>query len=189
MSLLNFWTLPGPLWADMSKFRNMGSQFRGPRAQVETDEIITGAILMLGLVVVIYILWRLASRHERQGAYDSPRRLFQQLCKAHALDRPRRGLLKRMARWYRLAHPAQLFLESDRFEAANLGPEFVGEMAAVAQLRQVLFSDAGSLGNSSEPTTSRHVAPGAKTTNSASEARVGAVMPRAEIPVEAEQHA
>ncbi len=66
--------------------------------------------------------------------------VFRSLCKAHGLDRGSRRLLWQVARCQKLAHPACLFLEPNRFAAANLSPQLRQQAETLKRLETRLFS-------------------------------------------------
>lgn len=113
-----------------SKFRAAGEEFRW-----------TNAALVLAIIAAVgFGLWlalRVAATREKRG-YRSPRRLFNELCLAHQLDRPSRALLKRLAVAHNLT-PSRLFLDPERFDAAQLGGTWTGERPQLEQLRDTIF--------------------------------------------------
>lgn len=127
--------------AQETPWRSMGSGFRGARTRFDSGDVVTGLLILAGVIVGLFILSRLLSRQDRQRVCNSPRALFRSLCKAHSLDRRSRRLLSRVARWQRLAHPARLFLEPNRFDGSNLSPELGPKRAALAGLRERIFAD------------------------------------------------
>ena len=127
------------LLADQSRWKDLGSGFRGEHAQLSATDIITTLLLVVGAAVVIWFLTQAMARQDRKRSHNSPRKLFKSLCQAHGLSRMQSRLLARMARIYDLARPAQLFLEPDRFSAARLPAVLKSERAEVEKLGKKLF--------------------------------------------------
>src|SRR5882757_5946377 len=75
------------------------------------------------LLVIITIVWQTISRRRRRDfAYDSPPRLFADLCRAHKLTWANRRLLKHLATARGLKCPATLFVEPENFDMTNVPP-------------------------------------------------------------------
>jgi hypothetical protein len=97
-------------------------------------------ISSLTLLVVIAIVWRTASqRRRRDFEYNSPPRLFSELCRAHKLTWSNRRLLKQLAAARDLKCAATLFVEPDYFDLTNLPSELKPAAHELRQLRHKLF--------------------------------------------------
>jgi hypothetical protein len=96
--------------------------------------------LTAGMVLLLWAASRWANRSERRRSYTHPGRLFYELCRAHGLDASSRRLLRRLASYARLAQPAQVFVEPQRFDAAVLPPSLAAEQPRLEQLRARLFA-------------------------------------------------
>ena len=121
-------------------FQGLNSRFSKSQPSLDIGDLGIAVAVLLGLVAAIYAVGKLATRLDASRRYNSPRRLFRDLCQAHGLDRRQRRLLSRLAYWQHLRHPARLFLEPQRYEVANLGPhldEFADQYEA---LRDKLFA-------------------------------------------------
>ena len=124
----------GPRW------RSMGSGFRGRRARLDSSDLITGLVIFAGIVVAVILLSRFMARQDGRKHYNSPRALFRSLAKAHGLDWASRRLLRQVARWQRLAHPARLFLEPSRYDPVNLSPQLRERLGEIHALRDRIFA-------------------------------------------------
>ena len=108
-----------------SSFQNMGNRFRrGGGSSMNSSSILIMLLVVVLIVVLVWVLSRVLNKLERRG-YNSPRSLFRELCQVHHLDFKQRRTLRRLARSQRLAHPARLFLEPDRFDVNRLSPVLV----------------------------------------------------------------
>jgi hypothetical protein len=125
--------------AQQTPWRSMGSGLRGSRARFDMGDLVTGLLIVAALLLGVILLSRYLARQDRGRVFHNPQALFRSLCKAHGLDRQSRQLLWRIARWQRLNHPARLFLEPTRFDAANLSPQLAQQMATIESLRARLF--------------------------------------------------
>jgi hypothetical protein len=97
-------------------------------------------VSILTLLVVITIVWRTISRRRRRDFdYNSPPRLFSQLCRAHKLTWANRRLLKHLATARDLKCAATLFVEPDHFDLTNLPPALKSSAHELRQLRHKLF--------------------------------------------------
>ena len=92
------------------------------------------------LLVIITIVWQTISRRRRRDfAYDSPPRLFADLCRAHKLNWSNRRLLKHLAAARGLKCPATLFVEPEHFDMTNVPPALKPSAGELRQLRHKLF--------------------------------------------------
>lgn len=127
------------LWllAQHSRWRHLGDRFGGGTGLSMTDVLLLVAAVVLAIFGV-FVLQRFAP-HQHSGMYNDPRQLFRELCRSHGLGRSHRRLLKRLAAWRGLKHPAMVFVTPECFETVALPPELAGEAYAVGQLRMKLF--------------------------------------------------
>ena len=122
-----------------STWQQLGGGLRGRRAKVDASDMLTLATVIVCAAVGIWLLSRWMSRNDTTRTYNSPRALFRDLSKAHGLDFSSRRLLMRLSRWQRLAQPARLFLEPDRFLAANVGPFLSSQQPRLDAIRDRVF--------------------------------------------------
>jgi hypothetical protein len=120
-------------------FRDMGSGFREKRESFDPTDLLWWLFVAAIVVAMFAGIASLLARQDKRRLYNSPRALFRALCKAHALDRSSRLLLKQIARAQNLSVPARLFLEPDRFDSAMLTSDMRPQRDAVAALRKRLF--------------------------------------------------
>src|SRR5690606_17299190 len=90
------------------------------------------------VAVAVWLLARYVNFRESRG-FHHPRRLFQELCAAHGLGRKNRNLLRRLAAAHQVALEAQLFIEPERFDVAQLDAPWQQERAALEELRDAIF--------------------------------------------------
>ncbi len=99
-------------------------------------------VLVIVLLLVAAVLWKVArviALRDGQN-FDSPARLFNDLCRLHGLDFPSRKLLWRLAKIRQLDHPAQLFLEPTWFDTAHVPASLQPFRPQLAELKQQLFA-------------------------------------------------
>jgi hypothetical protein len=97
-------------------------------------------LVAVTLLVIVTVAWQTISRRRRRDfAYDSPPRLFADLCRAHKLNWSNRRLLKHLATARGLKCPARLFVEPDYFDMTNVPPALKSSAAELRQLRHRLF--------------------------------------------------
>jgi hypothetical protein len=102
-----------------------------------TEVLILAAVTLL---VITTIAWQtIARRHRRGFDYDSPARLFADLCRAHKLNGSNRRMLKQLAAARRLKCPAMLFVEPEYFDMSDLPPALKPSASELRQLRHTLF--------------------------------------------------
>jgi hypothetical protein len=133
-------SIGGGLLADQTDvLRNLARGFPANPAAPDTHRILTSIALILGFLVLIWLLSRLAKRQEKPGSYNSPRLLFKSLCEAHQLDRHQRQLLARLAKSRRIEHPAALFLDPNLLDPEDLAPSLREHAGRLRMLRERLF--------------------------------------------------
>ncbi len=103
--------------------------------------MLLGLLIVAALVAGMWAISRLLGLR-RRGGYNSPWRLFADLCKAHNLNWSERWLLRRVARHQGLRDPGRLFLEAERWEENNLGPAFVLEYPRLKALQTRILGTA-----------------------------------------------
>lgn len=92
------------------------------------------------LLVIATIVWQTISRKRRRDfAYDSPPRLFADLCRAHRLSWSHRRLLKHLAAARGLKCPTELFVEPEHFDMLNVPAALRPSANDLRQLRHKLF--------------------------------------------------
>lgn len=128
------------LIAQQDRFSGLEDRFGGQGAKLQWGDLYMGLALVVAVGIGLFLLSRLAARQERRRTFNSPRRLFRELCKAHRLTPVERRRLKQIARHQQLTQPARIFLEPERLSPANLSPELKAESQQVAALRKRLFA-------------------------------------------------
>jgi hypothetical protein len=102
--------------------------------------VVFGGLALVGGGLLGYRTWRRRAAR-RRGNGPGQQLLFQELCRAHKLDLPARRLLLRLARSQRVAQPARLFLEPERFLADRLGGALRARRTEIEALRERLFGE------------------------------------------------
>jgi len=118
---------------------NLGAASRRA-SRSNAGEAIVWLAVVGGMIAVVCLAIRFASRLQRRRRYNSHGSLFQGLCRTHSLDHRARGLLKQLARHHKLAHPARLFTEPKWLDPASLEGTLRRRAAEVAILRNRLFA-------------------------------------------------
>jgi hypothetical protein len=134
--LFGHWTLL--LAVSPDDFRVWG-RFDDQRAGFGATEItIIVSATVLFLIVAISSYWR--SRRQRQVFWhDSSSLLFRELCRAHRLNLVSKRLLKRLASAREVESAADLFVEPEYFESANLPAALKSSAEDLRRLRHKLF--------------------------------------------------
>jgi hypothetical protein len=130
------------LLADRSLFHEMGAGFREKREHFDALDLLLWILLGIGFFVFVGVLSWLLARSDKHQLFNSPRRLFRTLCRAHQLDRPSRWLLVQIARAEGIDQPARLFLEPECFQRDRLHGSLEGKHAAITALAAHLFPPA-----------------------------------------------
>lgn len=132
-----------PLLADQHAIRNIARGMQSRQAQVDVGDLTTALLIFCLFFVSVWGISRLVSRKERAASCLDPRALFRALCRAHQLRRSECQLLRQLAHAHALNQPALLFVEPDRFDAAELGEAWHKQRERLAELRSRLFVGLG----------------------------------------------
>src|SRR4051812_46076106 len=117
---------------------DMGRGLRPPQGSFPWVSAASIAALLTATLFGVWLLIRYLKERDGDG-YRCPRRLFNDLCRAHELDRASRKLLQRLAAAHHLAQPSLVFLDPDRFDTAQLDASWSQETTTLAELREQLF--------------------------------------------------
>ncbi len=109
-------------------------------ARLQPEQIPAG---WLGAIIAVAVVsgmayWHAARlrRKRRQYSHDY---LFADLCALHRLNRPSRNLLKQLARYHNLGHPARMFLEPVWLDPQRLPQALHARAEEIVKLRAELF--------------------------------------------------
>jgi hypothetical protein len=114
-------------------------RFDHRRSGVGTPEwsLMFGAAALL-FVVMTYSYWR-SRRDKREFLSNSAPRMFNELARAHRLDRAHKRLLKKLAIANGVEHAANVFVEPEYFDRTKLVASLAGSSQRVSQLRHEIF--------------------------------------------------
>ena len=108
--------------------------------RVSGGEMLILLLIVAGIITVVCLAIRFASQFQRRRRFNSHGSLFQGLCRTHGLDRCARGLLKQVARYHKLTHPARVFTEPKWLNPANLRGILQRRANEAEALRNRLFA-------------------------------------------------
>ena len=124
------------LWAQVNPM-DFGRNFRAADEEFHWSSVVLVVAIIVAICFAVWLGVRYATDGERRG-YRNPRRLFQELCAAHELDRHSRALLMRLAAAHTVA-PAVLFLNPERFDATQLDAAWLSQRSELERLRDTIF--------------------------------------------------
>ncbi len=139
-----FESLGACLLGQAEAYRHMGRRFRSGGATLEVGDVLVGATLLLGPLLLI-LLYFFVQRVRVKSQQASPRALFFELCQAHELEWRTRWKLWRLARRLQISPPARLFVDPAPWERLSSGAPAQGlDREEIVRLRDLL----GIAGNS-----------------------------------------
>jgi hypothetical protein len=128
------------LFADRSEMlRDLGSGFRGERAEIDAKDVLMFLAAALVIAFVIWLLARFAAWRENRTSYHNPKQLFRRLSSAHSLSLSERKLLLKAARQLKSSFPASLFLRPDMFDSAATDTDLAPRADELEALKRKLF--------------------------------------------------
>jgi hypothetical protein len=135
-----------PLEPDISPHADvwsaMRSSFHGEEARFSTSDAVALLLFVLALAVGFWMLSRvLAKQDRRQRPYNSPRRLFRELARAHRLTRSQRSLLSELASSRGIEPAARIFVEPLAFNAQELNSRLQRRAEELGDLQRQLFAE------------------------------------------------
>lgn len=107
------------------------------RSASDEAKLGVGLLVLMGVILGMWLVrwWNL-----RPGtAYNSSRRLWHELRRAHRLSAKETRLLVRVAHAERIPEPCDLFIEPNYLQRAARMAEFSNEQAELASLAERLF--------------------------------------------------
>lgn len=132
----NAWELLG----QNSSFQSMARGMRSRSSGMDSTDVLIGVAILVGVALGAALLYVLVNRGDQTRRCNNPKKLFRSLCNAHQLDRTCCKVLRQMAAHQRLSQPARLFLEPERFDAANLSSALQSHDEQINELRAKLFA-------------------------------------------------
>ena len=147
--------LPDGVWllAQRAPIDYLGQTFRARQAGLDVMDLVWGATILIGFVLIMFLLTRLLSKQDKQRPFHHPRRLFNELCQAHRLDRHQRAFLRRLSQYHRAPMPAMIFLQPGWLDPSRLPEAWKADQSRCAGLYDRLFAvDEGSAKKNGTPT-------------------------------------
>ena len=129
------------LMAQVNNLDGFVSALRDKKGRMESGEMLAGMLILVAILAAVWVLARILDLNHRKRSYVSPRGLLWSLSRAHRLRWSQWWLLSQIARHQGLSDPARLFLEPERLDPANLGPQFEPRRLQIQVLRARLFAD------------------------------------------------
>lgn len=126
------------MFAQGVQFSDLGRRLRDGSGGLTIPNMVFILIVLVVAVGSLWLLSRFLKQRDGRG-YNSPRKLFRELCKAHSLDRNDCRLLKRLARGHKLKQPSLLFLEPDRFDSGPVKSDLAPLRAEFQRIRDSIF--------------------------------------------------
>ena len=116
---MNHWLMPCLLLAEGRAADQFVKGFReGTLHKTTNYDWVLFAVAGLAIVLLYYAFDRFW-RNRAPGSQPNERRLFQDLCRAHALDRSSIRLLQRVARHAKVSQLAEVFLRPELFQGQS----------------------------------------------------------------------
>jgi hypothetical protein len=119
----------------------MRSNFHGEHARLSTSDAVALLLFVIALAVGFWLLSRVLAKQDRRRPYNSPRRLFGELARAHGLNRAERSLLAELANIRGLEPIARIFVEPLAFETRELNARLARRGEQIAELQRRLFAE------------------------------------------------
>lgn len=131
------------LLAQRDKWERLGDRFSGEAAEFNLQELLVLLVAALAAGALIWLLRAAARWQEGRSRQPNPRRLFNDLSRAHRLTRWERRALRELGESLGVRQPAEVFLRPDAFRLNPLPPEAAKKPIALKQLYKKLFPEVG----------------------------------------------
>lgn len=109
-----------------------------PRANFDREWIFLAGLAVVLALVLLLSHWS-SRRRQKEFWCDSPARMFQELCRAHRLDRTNRRLMLRLGTACKVENLAELFVEPEILDVTTLPAAMKPADTELRQLRHQLF--------------------------------------------------
>lgn len=109
-----------------------------PRANFDREWVFLAGLAVVLALVLLLSHWS-SRRRQKEFWCDSPARMFQELCRAHRLDRANRRLMQRLGTAREVENLAELFVEPETLNTMTLPLAMKPAVAELRQLRHQLF--------------------------------------------------
>lgn len=130
-----------PQAADKGLFQSLGDKFRFENAQLDSSDLLVAIAVIATGFAIVWLLAAYMRRNERPKTIDNPKKLFQELCKLHGLQRREGGLLRAVADEVSPENPSLLFIDPGLLDAAVLDTRWSEESAELARYRETFFGE------------------------------------------------
>jgi hypothetical protein len=127
--------------AEFDVLESISRGFRLENKALSVSHLMLVGLCVAGITAVAWGFSHYFGQFDLQRRGNSPRALFAQLCRTHALAWPQRQLLRRLAREQKLDTPAMLFIEPEHFEPSRWSRAMQPRGRDLEQIRQRLFGD------------------------------------------------
>jgi len=145
-----------PLAAEKGLFQRLGDQFRFENAQLDSSDLLVAVAVIGAGFATVWLMATYMRRSERPKTVDNPKKLFQELCRVHRLERHEASMLRAVADGIPLENPSLLFIDPGLLDGAILDPRWVEESADLTRYRELFFGEQRP--NSSAPTNEPAIA-------------------------------
>ena len=137
--------MPQTFWMSLlaareeSRGRGVWGRFDHSQPGVGSAEwsVMIGAAVLL-MMTIAYSLWR-SRRDKREFLFNSSPRIFNELSRAHRLDRAHQKLIRKLAVTNSVENAAAMFVEPEYFDTAKLPTALSSSASKYRQLRHELF--------------------------------------------------
>lgn len=120
----------------------MRSSFHGEEARFSASDAVVLLLFVAALAVGFWILSRVLAKQDRpRRTYNSPRRLFHDLARAHRLTRSQKSLLSELAASAGIEPAARIFIEPLAFEASGRNSRLQRRAEEISELQRRLFAE------------------------------------------------
>lgn len=106
-----------PLLAQRSNWVRLGERFSGEHLEFRVEDMLGGAALVLGLLLLYLVLANAEKWAEKLAATTTPKGLLAELSAAHGLNFRERRLCRRVARELSLGEVAEVFVRPEAWHA------------------------------------------------------------------------
>ncbi|MCE9605903.1 MAG: hypothetical protein K8U03_13485 [Planctomycetia bacterium] len=130
-----------PLFAEKNLFQRLGDRFRFEDAQLDTGDLVAAVSIVAVGAATVWLMASYLRRSERPKAIDNPRKLFNELCQTHHLERHEWAFLRSIADEMQLETPSLLFIDPGLLDAAILDARWVEESADLCRFRETIFGE------------------------------------------------
>ena len=129
------------LTEESGRMQEVFRALRSTQSETRTEGNYTILLITCAIFAVLIVLGAIYQIIQTRQSYNSPKKLFWELCRAHHLSWTERWLLWKLAKWLALENPAVIFIDAGCFDPQKMPSVFAPNVKDFEKMKKRLFFD------------------------------------------------